>query len=274
MENILDKINESAQFIKSNIPYDADVAVVLGSGLGEFAEELNDASVLQYKDIPNFPVSTVLGHAGRLVTGKVGSTKVMVMQGRFHFYEGYTMKEVTFPIRVMSCLGIKKLVLTNAAGGINTEFVPGDLMVIKDHINLTMNNPLIGKNLDTFGPRFPDMSHVYSLRLIDKLKEIYKRNGINFVSGVYACLTGPSFETPAEIRMLRAMGADAVGMSTVPEAIVGKHCGMEICGISCITNMAAGILDRPLSHQEVMDTSNSVKGVFKKVLSQLLCDIA
>lgn len=270
MENILQKINETAQFIKDRVPYQMDTGIILGSGLGDFAELVESPIVIKYKDLPNFPVSTVAGHAGRMVMGKIRDTMVMVMQGRFHFYEGYTLEEVTFPIRVMSLLGIKKLLLTNAAGGINTSFVPGDLMVIKDHINLGCGNPLIGKNLDSFGPRFPDMSKVYSKRLIDKLKAIYDKNDIRFVSGVYACLTGPSFETPAEIRMLRIMGADAVGMSTVPEAIVARHCDMEVCGISCITNMAAGILDKPLTHQEVIDTSNMVKDKFETCLSELL----
>jgi purine-nucleoside phosphorylase len=195
------------------------------------------------------------------------------MQGRFHYYEGYKMNEVTFPIRILSKLGINKLILTNAAGGVNLDFVPGDLMVIKDHINLSMNNPLIGKNLDDFGPRFPDMSETYSKRIIEILKNIYSCRGVRFVNGIYACLTGPSYETPAEIKMLRVLGADAVGMSTVPEAILAKHCGMEVCGVSCITNMAAGILDKPLSHKEVIETSNMVKDKFKLIIKDLLNEL-
>lgn len=273
MEDILDKVKESYRFIQEKLKGKIDVSIILGSGLGELAEEIKDPVRIEYRDIPNFPVSTVPGHAGRLVIGKIGDTSVMAMQGRFHFYEGYSMSQVTFPVRVMSMLGVKAVVLTNAAGGINLDFVPGDLMVIKDHINLTMNNPLIGKNIDELGPRFPDMSETYSKRLIENLKTIYEKHGIRFVSGVYAGLTGPSFETPAEIRMLRILGADAVGMSTIPEAIAARHCGMEVCGISCITNMAAGILDQPLTHEEVIETSNMVKEKFKAVLRDLIRDI-
>lgn len=270
MDNIIEKIKESAQYIRERAGENINAGLVLGSGLGELAEEIEDAVVIKYEDIPNFPVSTAPGHAGRLVIGKIKGIKVMAMQGRFHFYEGYEMDQVTFPIRVMSVLGVDTLVLTNAAGGVNTSFVPGDLMVIKDHINFTMKNPLIGKNLDEFGPRFPDMSETYSKRLIEKLKTIYAKNNIRFVSGVYMQFTGPSFETPAEIRMARALGADAAGMSTVPEAIVAKHCGMEVCGISCITNMAAGILDKPLTQEEVIETSNMVKDKFKAVIKDLI----
>lgn len=273
MEDIVQKIKETAEYIKGKIPYSIDAAVILGSGLGELADEIKNPTILDYKDIPNFPVSTVSGHAGRLVAGRLGDAVVLAMQGRFHFYEGYSMEEVTFPVRIMSSLGIKVLILTNAAGGVNTDFKPGDLMVIKDHINLTMNNPLIGKNLDDFGPRFSDMSETYSKRIINKLKTIYEKNNLKFITGTYACLTGPCYETPAEIRMLRGMGADAVGMSTVPEAITAKHCGMELCGISCITNMACGILDKPLNHEEVIYTSNLVKEKFKSLIKNLLNDI-
>lgn len=270
LENPLYMVNEAAAYIGSRIRQGIDTAVVLGSGLGELGDEMEERIVIDYKDIPNFPVSTVKGHAGKLISGRLGSANLIAMQGRFHFYEGYKMPDVVFPIRVMKTLGIKRLLLTNAAGGINTTFVPGDLMVIKDHINLSMENPLIGKNFDELGPRFPDMSETYSTGLIEKLKASYKKNNIRFLSGTYVSLTGPNYETPAEIRMLRFLGADAVGMSTVPEAIAAKHCGIEVAGISCITNMAAGILNKPLNHEEVMETSNMVKDKFKAVVKDFL----
>lgn len=273
MQNITTKIKEAAQYIKRMCPFDIKAGVILGSGLGEFTEMIMNQVVINYSQIPNFPTSTVEGHAGRLVIGMIGDTKVLAMQGRFHFYEGYKMDEVTFPVRVFNCLGIKTLVLTNAAGGVNTDFAPGDLMVIRDHINLSMGNPLIGKNLDEYGPRFPDMSQTYSIKLNSMLQNIYTRNNIDYKTGTYAYLTGPSYETPAEIRMIRAMGADAVGMSTVPESIIARHCGIEICGVSCITNMAAGILNKPLSHQEVISTSNLVKDKFQTIIKELLCEI-
>ncbi len=273
MNDIIHKIEESAEFLRNFYPNHIDASVILGSGLGDLADEISETKKIDYKDIPNFPVSTVFGHAGRLIAGKAGSRNILIMQGRFHYYEGYGMDDITFPIRVMSRMGIKKLLLTNASGGINLKFKPGDLMIIKDHINLSMKNPLIGKNLDDFGPRFPDMSRCYSISLNKKIADICSSGGVDYVSGVYAYLTGPSFETPSEIKMLRKLGADAVGMSTVPEAIVAKHCGMEICGISCITNMAAGILNKPLSHEEVIETSNMVKDKFKYVLRKLLYEV-
>lgn len=270
MIDMLQKIKSASSYIKSRIPDDINTAVVLGSGLGGLVDEMENKTVLDYKDIPYFPVSTVKGHAGKLVAGKLGSVMVLAMQGRFHFYEGYSMEEVVFPVRVMKTLGVNNLLLTNAAGGVNMDFVPGDLMVIKDHINLSMQNPLRGRNLDELGPRFPDMSETYSKRMIEKLKKVYEKNKIKFVSGTYACLTGPSYETPAEIRMLRVLGADAVGMSTVPEAIAAKHCGMEVTGISCITNMGCGILNKPLRHEEVMETSRLVSEKFKAVVRDFL----
>lgn len=269
----MDKIMEAVKYIKSKKDCTVDAAIILGSGLGDLADQIEDAISIRYSDIPNFPVSTVTGHAGRMVIGSIGNKMILAMQGRFHFYEGYSMQEVVFPIRVFNQLGIKKLVLTNAAGGVNINFVPGDLMVITDHINLTMHNPLIGRNLDEIGPRFPDMSQTYNRESIQKLKKIYEKNNVRYVQGTYACFTGPCFETPAEIRMARIIGADAVGMSTVPEAIAARHCGMEVLGISCITNMAAGILDQPLSHEEVMITSNMVKDKFQGIIRDLLADI-
>lgn len=270
MTDMMQKISAASSFIKPRIPGNINTAVILGSGLGGLVDEMEDKTTLNYKDIPYFPVSTVEGHAGKLVAGKLGSAMILAMQGRFHFYEGYSMEDVVFPVRVMKTLGINNLLLTNAAGGVNLNFYPGDLMVIKDHLNLSMQNPLRGRNLDELGPRFPDMSETYSKRMIEKLKKVYGKNKVRFVSGTYACLTGPSFETPAEIRMLRILGADAVGMSTVPEAIAAKHCGMEVAGISCITNMGCGILDKPLCHEEVIETSRMVSEKFKAVVRDFL----
>lgn len=273
MEDIIKSINEAGEYIKRRIERCPDTAVILGSGLGELGNEMEDSTAIDYKDIPFFPVSTVKGHAGRLVIGRLGEKNIIAMQGRFHYYEGYSMEEVTLPVRVLNSMGVKTLLITNAAGGVNQDLRPGDLMVIDDQINLSMKNPLIGKNLDEFGPRFPDMSQAYSRKLIDMLSSVYRKNDIRFVCGTYAYLTGPNYETPAEIRMLRKLGADAVGMSTVPEAIVAKHCGMELCGISCITNMAAGILGKPLNHEEVIQTSNMVKYKFKSVVKDFLNEI-
>lgn len=270
MIDMLEKINSASSFIASRIPGGINTAVILGSGLGELVDEMENKTIIDYRDIPYFPVPTVAGHEGKLIAGKLGSAVILAMQGRFHFYEGYSMEEVVFPIRVMKTIGISKLLLTNAAGGVNTDFVPGDLMVIRDHINLSMQNPLIGRNLDELGPRFPDMSETYSKKAIEKLKSVYKKNNIKFVSGTYACLTGPSYETPAEINMLRTLGADAVGMSTVPEAIAAKHCGMELAGISCITNMGSGILNKPLNHKEVVETSMMVSDKFKAIVKDFL----
>ena len=222
------------------------------------------------KELPNFPVSTVEGHAGRLVIGTLQGKTVVAMEGRFHYYEGYKMEEVTFPIRVMKLLGVKTIIVTNAAGAVNTSFNPGDLMVIKDHINLSGTNPLIGKNLDSFGTRFPDMSNAYDKDLRKIVENIATSLKLDIKQGIYAMMTGPTYETPAEIRMVRAIGADAVGMSTVPEVIVANHCGIKVIGISCLTNMAAGILDEPLNHSEVIETSNRVKNDFINLMSSLV----
>ena len=220
--------------------------------------------------MPNFPISTVEGHEGRLVIGTLQGKTVVAMQGRFHYYEGYKMEEVTFPIRVMKLLGVKTLIVTNAAGAVNTSFKPGDLMIITDHINLSGNNPLIGKNLDLFGPRFPDMSNAYNKELRKIAKNVANSINIDIKEGVYAMMSGPTYETPAEIKMIRTLGGDAVGMSTVPEVIVANHCGMKVVGISCITNMAAGILEQPLNHEEVIETSNQVKNNFIKLMETLV----
>lgn len=245
-----------------------EIALVLGSGLGEIAEEIQDAVRIPYEEIPNFPVSTIEGHVGQLVYGDLAGQKVIALQGRFHYYEGYDLETVTRPIRVFKELGVKKLIVTNAAGGVNTTFHPGDLMMITDHLNFTGANPLIGKNYAD-GPRFLDMSQAYSLRGQEILRQSAQELAISLKEGVYAWMTGPTYETPAEIRAIRLLGADAVGMSTVPEVIVAGHAGMEVVGISCITNYAAG-MQASLDHQEVMATSQQVKPIFKKLVYKLI----
>ena len=242
------------------------IAIVLGSGLGGFADDFDEPVRIPYNEIPGFPRSTVEGHTGRLVAGKVDKVPVLAMQGRVHFYEGYSLEEVTFPIRTFKLLGINTLVLTNAAGGINVQLTQGALMVISDHVNLMGDNPLRGPNDDRFGPRFPDMSGVYSPALQELVVEEAKAIGVEVRRGIYGGLSGPSYETPAEIHLLRNLGADAVGMSTVPEAIVARHMDMEVLGISCITNMAAGIGDEPIDHAEVMATGDRVRGTFTELL--------
>ena len=248
----------------------ADIGVILGSGLGDYAEALEDAVKLPYSEIPGFPRSTVAGHAGMWCCGTLYGKRVVMMQGRFHYYEGYSMKDVTLPVRVMQKIGVKTLVVTNAAGGVNLGYHPGELMVIGDMFSMTAQNPLIGPNLDAFGPRFPDMSCAFDKELRALAHECANEQGFALREGVYAQMTGPTYETPAEIRMLRTLGADAVGMSTVPEVIVARHGGMRVLGISCITNMAAGILDQPLDHAEVTETANRVKGQFRNLLDRII----
>ena len=248
----------------------ADIGVILGSGLGDYAEALEDAVKLPYSEIPGFPRSTVAGHAGMWCCGTLHGKRVVMMQGRFHYYEGYSMKDVTLPVRVMQKIGVKTLIVTNAAGGVNLGYHPGELMVIGDIFSMTAQNPLIGPNLDAFGPRFPDMSCAFDKELRALAHECANEQGFALREGVYAQMTGPTYETPAEIRMLRTLGADAVGMSTVPEVIVARHGGMRVLGISCITNMAAGILDQPLNHAEVTETANRVKGQFRSLLDRII----
>lgn len=248
----------------------ADIGVILGSGLGDYAEALEDAVKLPYSEIPGFPRSTVAGHAGMWCCGTLYGKRVVMMQGRFHYYEGYGMKDVTLPVRVMQKIGVKTLIVTNAAGGVNLGYHPGELMVIGDIFSMTAQNPLIGPNLDAFGPRFPDMSCAFDKELRALAHECASEQGFALREGVYAQMTGPTYETPAEIRMLRTLGADAVGMSTVPEVIVARHGGMRVLGISCITNMAAGILDQPLNHAEVTETANRVKGQFRSLLDRII----
>jgi purine-nucleoside phosphorylase len=252
---------------------DARLAIVLGSGLGGFADELVDPVAIPYSEIPGFMPSTAEGHAGRLVVGKVDHVPLIAMQGRVHYYEGYSLQEVTFPIRVLKLLGINSIVLTNAAGGIDVQLSQGALMVISDHLNLMGVNPLRGPNEERFGVRFPDMTEVYSRRLQEIVVEEAREMGTEVRRGIYAALAGPSYETPAEIHMFRTFGADAVGMSTVPEAIVARHMGMEVLGISCITNMAAGISDAPINHEEVMETGRRVRATFAQLLRRVIVRI-
>jgi len=247
---------------------------VLGSGLGAFADEFSNATRIPYASIPYFPQSTAVGHAGQLVIGNVGDVALAGMQGRVHLYEGYSIKDVSFPIRVFARMGVKAVILTNAAGGIKREFVQGRLVVIKDHINLQSANPLSGPNDERFGPRFPDMTSAYDKRFREMTVGEGNRQGIGLYEGVYAALPGPSYETPAEIRYLRTIGADLVGMSTVPEVIAARHCGIRVLGISCVTNAAAGILDQPLNHNEVLETAERIKGQFIALLRGVIPKIA
>jgi purine-nucleoside phosphorylase len=263
-----DKVQAAAERLRAfGVP---DVAIVLGSGLGDFADGLADAMTTPYGEIPHWPASAVIGHAGKLVVGTLRGKKVAALSGRAHFYEGHDLRTVTFATRVLGVLGVKTIVLTNAAGGINTNLKPGTLMVIDDHINLLGGSPLLGPNEDRFGVRFPDMTEVYSKRLRGIADEAARTVGVPVAHGVYVALHGPSYETPAEIRFLRTIGADAVGMSTVPEALAARHMGMEVLGISCITNPAAGVLPEPLHHDEVMEVARRVKGAFSALLEGIV----
>ena len=268
--SLYERAEHASRIIRSRISVEPRIAIVLGSGLGGFADDFDDAVAIPYEDIPGFVRSTAQGHAGRLVIGNVDSIPVLAMQGRVHYYEGYSLEEVTFPIRVFNLLGIKTLVLTNAAGGINVQLTQGALMMISDHVNLMGLNPLRGPNDERFGPRFPDMSAVYSPELQELVVEEARAINVEVRRGIYGALSGPSYETPAEIHMLRNLGADAVGMSTVPEAIVARHMGIEVLGISCITNMAAGISDEPINHEEVMATGVRVRATFTELLQRVI----
>lgn len=259
---------ETTAFLKNKISKHPKIGLILGSGLGMLADEIENPTKIKYEEIPGFPpVSTVEGHAGQLVIGNIQGIEVIAMQGRFHFYEGYGLDAVTFPVRVMKELGIEKLIVTNAAGGIKQDLEPGDLMLITDHINNTGQNPLIGKNISEHGVRFPDMSTAYDRNLQKIAKQAAEKMDLKLKEGVYVWNTGPSYETPAEIRSLATIGGDAIGMSTVPEVIVACHAGIQCVGISCISNMAAGILDQPLSHNEVIETTEKVGNLFCSLLS-------
>jgi purine-nucleoside phosphorylase len=268
--DLYSRAEHAARTIRARIKLQPRVAIVLGSGLGGFAEEFEQAVTIPYQEIPGFVTSTAQGHAGSLVVGAVERVPVLAMQGRVHYYEGYSLEEVTFPVRTFKLLGIDTLILTNAAGGVDVQLSQGALMVISDHLNLMGINPLRGPNDERFGPRFPDMSEVYSRELQELVVEEAKEIGVTVRRGIYAALAGPSYETPAEIHMLRSFGADAVGMSTVPEAIVGRHMGMKLLGISCITNMAAGISEQPINHEEVMETGERVRTTFTQLLRRVI----
>jgi len=268
------RAERAAKFVLSKTKLRPRIGLVLGSGLGAFADDFQAATRIDYRKIPHFPRSTAIGHAGRLVIGQVESVPVVGMQGRVHYYEGYSLKEVIFPMRVFARMGVRAVILTNAAGGISRDYKQGCLVVIRDHINMQGSNPLIGWNDDRFGPRFHDMTQAYWKAYREATLEEGRRLGIDIYEGVYAALTGPSYETPAEIRALRTLGADLAGMSTVPEVIAARHMGLRVLGISCVTNMAAGILDQPINHQEVLETGDRVKGQFVGLLRAVLPRIA
>ncbi|MCI6811114.1 MAG: purine-nucleoside phosphorylase [Lachnospiraceae bacterium] len=268
MNQVYEKLTGCYSSIRSRIDFVPQVAIVLGSGLGDYGKEIRVEAELSYAEINGFPVSTVPGHAGKFIFGFVGETKVVCMQGRVHYYEGYPISDVVLPARLMKMLGAKILVLTNASGGINPSFAAGDFMMLTDHISLFAPNPLVGPNIEELGTRFPDMTSVYDGELQEILAQTAKENGIELKKGIYAQLTGPSFESPAEIRLLHQLGADAVGMSTVVEAIAANHMGMRICGISCVCNLAAGISPNPLTHEEVQEAARIAAPQFKQLLTQ------
>ncbi len=269
----MDKIIEASNYIKKIIKdFAPDIGIVLGSGLGALPDDY-DCIKIPYSDIPNFQKSSVEGHKGQLCFCEINGKKLVMMQGRYHFYEGYSMEQITFPIKVLKLLGIKTIILTNAAGAVNKKTTVGDIMLITDHINFMGTNPLIGKNIDEFGVRFPDMSEVYKIELRNIVKNASKKSGIEIKEGIYFAMSGPSYETPAEVKMANLIGADAVGMSTVPEAIVANHCGINIIGLSCITNYAAGVSDKKLSHHEVIETTDKVKSKFKTLIKAIIKEL-
>ncbi len=268
MSKVYDKLMKCYESIKDRIPLEPKVAIVLGSGLGDYGNEIKTVGTLPYSEIDGFPVSTVPGHKGQFIFGYVGDVPVVCMQGRVHYYEGYDISDVVLPTRLLHLMGAKVLFLTNASGGINLNFGAGDFMMITDHISLFAPNPLIGQNIEELGTRFPDMSSVYDKELCDIIRSTAWDLDINIKEGVYAQLTGPSFESPAEIRMLKTLGVDAVGMSTVVEAIAANHCGMRICGISCVCNLAAGLSENPLTHEEVQAAAAEAAPKFKKLVTE------
>ncbi len=267
---MLQQIKETADFLLAKISSRPETGIILGTGLGNLVTQITEKTEIPYDQIPNFPVSTVEGHSGKLIFGKLGNTDVLAMQGRFHYYEGYDMKSVTFPVRVMHAMGIKTLLVSNASGGVHPDFEIGDLMIITDHINLFPEHPLRGKNYNELGPRFPDMSEAYSKEMIRKVKEIAAKNNIKTVEGVYVGTTGPTFETPAEYRYFRTIGGDAVGMSTVPEVIVANHCGMKCFGISIITDLGVPGKIVEVTHEEVQEIGNSVQPLMTLLMKELI----
>ncbi|WP_313072413.1 purine-nucleoside phosphorylase [Lacrimispora sp.] len=274
MNQVYEKLQNCLKSVREKTDFVPEVALILGSGLGEYAEEIEVVTTINYNDIKGFPVSTVAGHKGRFIFGYVNKVPVVIMQGRVHFYEGYPMTDVVLPTRLMGLLGAKTLLLTNACGGVNKEFHAGDFMLIRDHIATSVPSPLLGENIEELGPRFPDMSDVYRRELRGIIKEVAKEEGIELQEGVYLQLSGPAYESPAEVQMCRILGADAVGMSTACEALAANHMGMKVCGISCITNMACGITDQPLSHAEVQETADRVAPIFKKLITASITKIA
>lgn len=273
MNEIYEKLQMCLKSVREKTDFQPEVGLILGSGLGDYAEEIQIEATVNYTEIEGFPVSTVAGHKGRFVFGYVKDTPVVIMQGRVHYYEGYPMTDVVLPTRLMGMLGTKKLMLTNAAGGVNVNFKPGDFMLITDHITTAVPSPLIGANIEELGVRFPDMSEVYSVRMQNIIKEEAEKLGIELQEGVYVQFTGPAYETPAEIRLCRSWGGDAVGMSTACEAVAARHMGMEVCGISCITNMAAGISGKQLNHAEVQETADRVSKQFKELVTAVVSSI-
>lgn len=270
MSEIYERCLQSAEYLKNCFDAKDAIGIILGSGLGELADEIEDAVIVNYADIPNFPKTTVPGHAGQLICGTLNGVKVLCMKGRFHFYEGHDMKTVAMPVRVMKLLGVKAIIVTNAAGGVNRTFKPGTLMIINDFINFMGDNPLYGPNADEFGPRFPDMTKAIDAGFVQTAKDCAKELDIDIRSGVYMSFRGPNFETPAEIRFASTIGADAVGMSTVPELLTARHCSLPAVGISCITNMAAGITGEELTHEEVQETADRVKDQFKGLVKMMI----
>ena len=274
MNEVYEKLQNCLKSVREKTDFVPEIALILGSGLGEYAEEINVSAIIDYKDIEGFPVSTVAGHKGRFIFGYVNEVPVVIMQGRVHYYEGYPMTDVVLPTRLMGLLGAKTLFLTNASGGINKAFKPGDFMLIKDHIASFVPSPLIGENMDKLGTRFPDMSDIYRKELREVIKEAAKEENIALQEGVYMQLTGPAYESPSEVKMCGILGADAVGMSTACEAVAANHMGMKVCGISCITNMACGISEQPLSHKEVQETADRVAVLFKKLITASITKLA
>lgn len=273
MNQVYEKLQTCLESVRARTDFKPEVALILGSGLGDYADGIQIEASVSYTDIEGFPTSTVAGHKGRFVFGKVQGVPVVIMQGRVHYYEGYPMSDVVLPTRLMGLMGAKKLILTNAAGGVNPSFKPGCFMLLTDHITTGVPSPLIGANLDELGPRFPDMSEVYSRRMRAVIKAEAEKLNIPLEEGVYVQFTGPAYETPAEVRMCRVWGGDAVGMSTACEALAAKHMGLEICGISCITNMAAGISEQPLDHKEVQETADRVAAQFKQLITAVVASI-
>ena len=271
--NYLERINKAADFIASKIDFKPEIGIILGTGLGSLAEYIENPTIIDYKDIPEFPVSTVAGHAGRLLIGTLEGKKVIAMQGRFHYYEGYSMQDITLPVRVMKVLGSKLLIASNACGGLNPDFSAGDIMAITDHINMMGSNPLIGANLDEFGPRFPDMSEVYNKEYLSQLLAIAAKQNIKLQQGVYCAISGPNYASKAELRMLITIGADTIGMSTIPECMAARHSGLKVLGVSCITDMAIPDTMTSPTHEEILKVAEGVKPKFVSLLSQFIKEV-